>query len=102
MSTTRLSFLPNHHPKDIVHKYTALQFFILLCIFVVTLLPYVSALFPLGIAILVPLRIYKLPQWFGKENVDLLDAEGVAPDAEDEAGVGPQTDLAMVGEQTEL
>ena len=92
-------------PKSTVHKYTALQFFILLCIFIVTLLPYVSALFPLGIAILVPLRIYKLPEWFGKENVDLLDAEGVAPDAEeagDEAGIGPQTDLAMVGDNTEL
>jgi len=68
-------------PKATVHKYTALKFLILTCIFVITLLPYVSALFPLCIAILVPMRIYLLPKWFGQESVDLLDAEGVAPGA---------------------
>jgi len=75
-------------PLPIVHKYTLLQLLILAIIFTITLLPYVDALFPICIAILVPLRAYKLPQYFGKANVDALDAEGTRPDdaAADSAG----------------
>ena len=67
-------------PLETIHKYTILQFAILACIFSITLINYIDALFPICIAILVPMRTYKLPQWFGKENVDLLDAEGERPD----------------------
>jgi len=63
-------------PLKTIHLFTLLQFFILACIFVITLLDYVDCLFPVLIAVLVPVRIYYLPRLFGKEAVDILDAAG--------------------------
>ena len=57
-----------------MHKYTLIQLSILVVIFVVTLLPYVASLFPLFIALLVPLRLLCFPRSFGKEYTELLDA----------------------------
>jgi len=70
-------------PLKIIHRYTLLQVAILMLIFGVTLAPYIDALFPVCIAILVPLRTYKLSKWFGAENVDALDSLGKAPDISD-------------------
>jgi len=67
-------------PLPTIHKYTVVQMAILAIIFTITLLPYVDALFPVCIAILVPLRTYKLPKYFGAANVDALDAEGQRPE----------------------
>mmetsp|Transcript_26759 Transcript_26759/g.90259 ORF Transcript_26759/g.90259 Transcript_26759/m.90259 type:complete len:232 (-) Transcript_26759:108-803(-) len=67
-------------PSGVVRRYTALQLLILACIFGVTLVPYANCLFPVLIAVLVPLRIVTLPKLFGRENVDALDADGNAPD----------------------
>ena len=39
---------------------------------------YADCLFPIFIAVLVPLRIYSLPKIFGRSYVDLLDADGQA------------------------
>lgn len=75
MNERDLDFIDNV-PRKTVNRYTLLQFLILAVIFVITLLPYISALFPICIAVLVPLRIFKLPKWFGVSNVDQLDAEG--------------------------
>ena len=55
---------------------------ILACIFGITRAPYVAALFPILIAVLVPMRTYLLPKLFGVENVDMMDAEGTAPEAD--------------------
>lgn len=73
--------------RPTINKFTALQFFLLTLIFVITLLPYVAALFPICIAILVPLRVSILPKWFGTDNVEALDALGKAPDEEEAEAV---------------
>ena len=78
LDARQLPFL-DRVPMHIVRRFTLVQLLILVCIFVITLLPYVAALFPLLIAVLVPLRLYVLPRWFGAENVDLMDAVGEAP-----------------------
>ena len=64
---------------SVVRRFTLVQLLILVCIFTLTLLPFVAALFPVLIAVLVPLRLKVLPRIFGAENVDLMDAEGEAP-----------------------
>jgi len=68
-------------PMPIIRQYTMIQLFILVCIFVITRLPFVDALFPVLIAVLVPLRLKVLPKIFGAEYVDAMDAVGEAPDA---------------------
>ena len=84
LDARRLPFL-GRVPMQIVRRFTLVQLFILVCIFVVTLLPYVAALFPVFIAVLVPLRLKVLPGFFGAENVDLMDAVGEAPTTPEEA-----------------
>lgn len=69
-------------PSGVIHKFTLLQVAILACIFGITRAPYVAALFPILIAVLVPMRTYLLPKLFGVENVDMMDAEGTAPEAD--------------------
>ena len=64
---------------SVVRRFTFVQLLILVCIFTITFLPFVAALFPVLIAILVPLRLKVLPRLFGAENVDLMDAVGEAP-----------------------
>ena len=64
---------------SVVRRFTLVQLFILLCIFIITFLPFVAALFPVLIAVLVPVRLKVLPRIFGAENVDLMDAVGEAP-----------------------
>jgi len=66
-------------PRKTIHQFTALQLVILIAIFGVTLAPYVEGLFPVLIAVLVPLRIYTLPKLFGADNVDAMDAAGEPP-----------------------
>jgi len=66
-------------PMNIIYKFTLLQLGILAVIFAITLVPYIDALFPLCIAILVPMRSYKLPKWFGTEHTDTLDAREITP-----------------------
>ena len=66
-------------PMSVVRRFTLVQLFILLCIFIITFLPFVAALFPVLIAVLVPVRLKVLPRIFGAENVDLMDAVGEAP-----------------------
>ena len=46
-----------------------------------TRIPHVDGLFPLLIAVLVPVRIYVLPAIFGKAHVDAMDADGDPADA---------------------
>ena len=75
---------PRTVPMATIRRFTLLQLLILSCIFVITRFDYIDGIFPLLIAVLVPVRIYLLPKWFGAENVDRLDAEGEAPDAPDE------------------
>ncbi|KAL3917750.1 MAG: hypothetical protein SGPRY_006281, partial [Prymnesium sp.] len=66
-------------PLKTIYKFTLLQIAILAVIFTITLVPYIDALFPLCIAILVPLRTYKLPEWFGFEHTNTMDARTLAP-----------------------
>lgn len=66
-------------PLNEVHRYTLLQLVILVVIFAVTRAPFIDGLFPLFIALLVPMRLYLLPRWFGADNVNVLDAEGEKP-----------------------
>uniref|UniRef100_A0A7S0NMB4 Bicarbonate transporter-like transmembrane domain-containing protein n=1 Tax=Calcidiscus leptoporus TaxID=127549 RepID=A0A7S0NMB4_9EUKA len=81
-------------PMPVIRKYTALQLVILVCIFGVTLVPYADCLFPVFIAVLVPLRIYTLPKMFGRSYVDLLDAEGQAPVLSDTEELAPAASSA--------
>jgi len=78
LDARRLPFL-GRVPMSVVRRFTLVQLLILVCIFTLTLLPFVAALFPVLIAVLVPLRLKVLPRIFGAENVDLMDAEGEAP-----------------------
>mmetsp|Transcript_62240 Transcript_62240/g.103420 ORF Transcript_62240/g.103420 Transcript_62240/m.103420 type:complete len:563 (+) Transcript_62240:32-1720(+) len=70
-------------PMDVVKKYTLLQLLILLAIFGITQAPFIAGLFPVLIAILVPLRLYGLPRIFGAAHVDQLDADGSPPEEPD-------------------
>ena len=49
-------------PLNEVHRYTLLQLVILVVIFAVTRAPFIDGLFPLFIALLVPMRLYLLPR----------------------------------------
>ena len=78
-----LSFL-DKVPMHIVRRYTIIQLLFLISIFVITRLPLVDALFPVLIAILVPVRLKVLPRLFGAEYVDAMDAAGEAPPSADD------------------
>ena len=88
-STRRLARAPDASPQvpmDVVRKYTLVQLALLAGIFAVTRLPLVDALFPVLIAVLVPLRRSVLPRLFGADNVNAMDAVGDAPPPAAEAG----------------
>merc|ERR1712054_576719 len=75
-------------PLPVIRKYTLIQFVILLCIFLITLTP-AAMLFPVLIAVLVPLRLKYLPTIFSKEHMVLLDSNLQPSEDED-----PSSELA--------
>lgn len=68
-------------PMSTIRSFTLMQLVILGVIFLVTRLPFVKGIFPLLIAVLVPLRIYGMPRMFGASNVDALDWDGNSAEA---------------------
>lgn len=68
-------------PTPVVHKFTAVQALCLAVLWIVKASP-AGILFPLFIALLVPVRS-ALPRWFDERHVEILDAE-VAPEEENE------------------
>ena len=67
-------------PMQTINCFTMTQLAILAAIFAVTRLPLVDGLFPVLIAVLVPLRIYIMPRIFTAAHVDAIDFKGAVPD----------------------
>lgn len=82
---------PDHHyvrnvPRRVIHQFTLIQ---LLCLVVLWILKSSPAgiLFPLLIALMVPLR-FLLDRWFAPRYVELLDAEEALDEHIDDPSVG--------------
>lgn len=73
-------------PRKIIHQFTMIQVGCLIALWVLKSSP-VGILFPLLIAMLVPLRMW-LPRWFENRHIEALDAD------ED---IDPRVDEDMVG-----
>mmetsp|Transcript_28810 Transcript_28810/g.42716 ORF Transcript_28810/g.42716 Transcript_28810/m.42716 type:complete len:583 (+) Transcript_28810:100-1848(+) len=85
-------------PFPVIRRYTAVQFALLVAIFLITLTP-AAMLFPVLIAVLVPLRRQVFPRYYspahlaaldsgGEENTHGKDLEGEGEDAEAKAEMG--------------
>mmetsp|Transcript_19931 Transcript_19931/g.25796 ORF Transcript_19931/g.25796 Transcript_19931/m.25796 type:complete len:561 (+) Transcript_19931:116-1798(+) len=77
-------------PFPVIRNYTFFQFCILACIFVITLTP-AAMLFPVLIAVLVPLRKKVFPKYFDMEHLEELDSGGKEKEKEgDEVDIEEQ------------
>ena len=64
-----------------MHKYTAIQLFLFILLYVVQVIKPIAIVFPIVIKICIPIRMYILPKYFAEHELILLDGD----DAEIEA-----------------
>jgi hypothetical protein len=107
--STDLPYISATIPFFKVQLYTIIQLLFVICVFILTKLPFVAVAFPLLIAVLIPFRQYVLPMMFTHIELDALDPpeEDPANRAKRAASMQPLTDepntphyLASPGSQT--
>eukprot|EP00967_Tisochrysis_lutea_P123246 scaffold204860_cov29-Tisochrysis_lutea.AAC.4 len=70
---TDLPYISASIPFEKVQLYTIIQLSFVVCVFILTKLPFVAVAFPLLIAVLIPFRHYVLPRIFTPLELDALD-----------------------------
>ena len=64
-----------HVSKSQMHKYTAIQLFLFVLLYVVQVIQAIAIVFPIIIKVCIPIRMYILPKYFTEVELIMLDGE---------------------------
>ena len=84
-----------------MHKYTLIQLFLFVLLYVIQVISAIAIVFPIVIKICIPIRMYLLPKYFTEAELIMLDGE----DEEIEAWIkanAPVNDGVSITEHKDL